>query len=228
MSKCFPKIILTVFTLILILQIVPARALPKAVAFVRKVNGDAEYLKVNHDRWEALKTGTRLNSGDRIRTGEGSLVAIVFTDDKSMMKIRSYSDVTIKTKSSPTQTSKRIVAQFGELWFKIKSGGNQFALETPTGIAAVKGTEFYAVVDKDGNTRIIGIEGIVELITQAGRALLNAGNTGTFSEGSQPEVAESDPDDIPAWAGESGDEKVLEMEFQDQNGTRKKLNIKFK
>jgi hypothetical protein len=228
MLKIYQNILFILLSLVVLLQTVPARALPKAVAFVRKASGDAEYLKFQNDRWKPLKTGDRLNSGDRIRTGEGSLVAIVFTDDKSMMKIRSYSDVTIKTKQTPTNVSKRVFAQFGELWFKVKSGGNQFALETPTGIAAVKGTEFYAVVDKDGNTRIIGIEGIVELITQAGRALLNAGNTGTLTSGDDPQVDESDPKDIPDWAGDSSNEKILEMEFQDQRGNKKKLQIKFK
>ncbi len=145
-----------------------------------------------------------------------------------MMKIRSYSDVTIKAKRSRKKLSKRIFARFGELWFKITSGENQFALETPTGIAAVKGTEFYALVDKNGHTTIIGIEGIVELITRAGRALLKAGNTGKFASGDIPKIGQSDPTEIPDWAGDSANDKTLKMEFQNQKGNKKKLIIKFK
>lgn len=228
MNRTYQSILFLLITIIPLLQTKPVEALPKAIAFVRKASGDAEYLKLKSSHWETLRRGARLNSGDRIRTGDGSLVAIVFTDDKSMMKIRSYSDVTIKAKRSPRTFSKRIFAQFGELWFKITSGNNRFALETPTGIAAVKGTEFYALVDKEGATTIIGIEGLVELITQAGRALLKGGNTGKFASGETPEIKKSEPDEVPDWGEETAGDKTLEMEFQDDKGNKKKLKIKFK
>lgn len=214
-------------TVLITLWVDTGIALPRAIAFVLKASGDVQYRPGTKGTWKRLRSGTRLRSGDRIQTGSMSLVSIVFTDDKSLMKIRSYSDVTIKTKKKQKTLSKRIFAHFGELWFKVTRNQSEFAVETPSGIAAVKGTEFYAIIGKDGQTTIIGIEGIVQLITRLGKALVKAGNSGTFDEDSAPSIGKTEPGKVPSWGDDSPNGDILELEFQDKDGNKKKLRIIF-
>jgi len=211
-----------------VFMIDPLHALPKAVAFVLKVSGDAQYRLGTGGSWKQLKPAVCLKSGDQIKTGMTGLVSIVFTDDKSLMKIRASSELTIKSKRKEQSFSKRIIARFGELWFKIKGNENDFVLETPSGIAAVKGTEFYAIIDQQGNTTIIGIQGIIELISKIGKAVVKSGNTGVLSPRGEPLVNETNPDQIPTWGTDSEDGNSLEIEFQDKKGNKKRLKIIFK
>lgn len=199
---------------------------PKSIALVMKVGGTAKINRLSSGGWENLRMGARLNSGDRIKTAKDALVAIMFTDDRSLMKIRSLSLVTIKARKEKQTISKRIFASFGELWFKVTKGARNLRLETPSGIAAVKGTEFYALITKNGKMKIIGIEGIVELYNKLGSVLVKAGQTGQLVDG-KPIVGKSDPSQIPNWAENAKKEQELQLEFEDSNGNKKTLKIIF-
>ena len=61
-----------------------------------KTKGRAELNKQGIRTWFHRKKGVRLEIGEKIRTDDNSLAALVFTDDKSQLKIRSNSSVTIK------------------------------------------------------------------------------------------------------------------------------------
>jgi len=221
------QIVIAGIILILIsIQLPVSYGYQKSIALVMKATGNAKLNRANNRSWENFNVGTRLNSGDRIKTENNALVAIMFTDDKSLMKVRSQSLVTIQAKKEKQTVSKRIFASFGELWFKVKKGVRNFQLETPSGVAAVKGTEFYAIVTKDGEMKIIGIEGIIQLFNKLGSVLVNAGQTGQIDEG-KPAVEKSDPSQIPDWGEQAKNEKELQLEFEDSDGNKKTLKIIF-
>jgi len=197
----------------------------KEIAFVLKVKGKAEVMPAKQD-WKPLRRGRRLNSGDKVRTGNESLVAVVFTDDRSMMKIRSESEVSFYGERKKRGIAKRISMNIGQMWAKVNPRGAGFRLETPSGVAAVKGTEFYGFIDEFGQTTIIGIEGLVELFNQLGSVLVGQGQTGILKKNAKPGVEKTKS--FEDWAKLDDSESQLEIEFENEEGVKKRMKIRFK
>jgi hypothetical protein len=202
----------------------PAQGASEEVAFVLKITGEARVKTGNAD-WTLLKKGMRLHNQDMIRTGANALVAIVFLDDKTMMKIHADSEVKIVTNKTDKGLHKRIIMEMGQMWSKVVPGRGGFQLETPSGVAAVKGTEFYGLLDENGQTVIIGIEGIVELINELGSVLVKKGETGRSAKGSVPTVGATTG--FEDWASDDQVQE-LDLEFQNDTGVTKHLKIKYK
>ncbi len=195
------------------------------VAIVLKSKGNVKVKKDATKKWSNGDRGLRLDSGDIVKTYENSLAAIMFTDDKSLLKVRDNSILAIRGKRTKNSISKRIACKFGNFWININKQKSKMIVETPSGIAAVKGTEFYGIVDSEGNTLIIVIDGIVQLINKLGEALAKAGQTGKLTKDAAPEVFKTDPSTIPNWADDDKGSNELKFEFQDSDGNKKNLKI---
>ncbi len=223
MKKNTRFFILCIFILSTFLQ--THAAVPgQEIAFVLKVSGNAKF-KTEKTNWTDLSKGTRLRSGDQIRTGTNTLVALVFIDDKTMVKIRSDSEIRLQGEKEPKGISKKLAMNFGDLWARVTPGGAGFRLETPSGVAAVKGTEFYALTDRAGNTTIIGIEGFIEFFNELGSILIGKGQTGSATKGGQPSLSPTQSFDD--WAKQDVVDE-LDIEFQNSEGAKKHLKIKYK
>lgn len=195
------------------------------VALILKSTGTVKLKKETAGTWRLAEKGARLNSGDVIKTGENSLAAIIFTDDKSLLKVRDNSMLAIRGKRSEQSLSKRLVCSLGQFWLKVSQQPSKLVVETPSGVAAVKGTEFYGVVDNEGNATIVVIEGTVQLLNKLGEALVKAGQSGKLTKNGAPEVFPTGPDGRFTWATEGGGNRELLFEFQDSNGNKKHLKI---
>jgi hypothetical protein len=209
----------------------PAPSLEKDIALVLKTTGQVQINSTN-DTWQNAARGTRLHAGAQVRTGDQSLAAIVFTDDKSLLKVRSNSKVVINGKreaasSGSQRIFKTIAMEAGELWAKVTKGTSSFRVETPSGVAAVKGTIFYGALDGEGKFYIICLDGVVELINNLGSVLVKAGQTGISAPNMAPEAHSSTPGEMPNWAGDNDSSGEIEIELHDQNGQKKKLKIRY-
>ncbi|NOZ60948.1 MAG: FecR domain-containing protein [Calditrichaeota bacterium] len=208
---------------------IPAQAqITKDVAIVLKTSGDVRVKKVITKKWYYGKRGVRLDSGDIIKTADNSLAAIMFTDDKSLIKIRDKSMVAIRGKREKNSITKRVLCSLGKFWIKVSKQRAKFVVETPSGIAAVKGTEFYGVVGEDGSTTIIAVEGIVELMNELGKILVRAGESGKLTKNGKPIKYDTPDDQKPDWGGGDENDQELKLEFKDDDGNSKTLRIKYK
>ena len=212
---------------LLMLGIMGSAFAARDVALVLKVRGEARVRRSRFRKtWKPLRKGYRLHGGDRVRTGSDALVAIVFSDDKSLMKIRSESEVAIRGERTKKGFRKRISMSLGQLWAKVTPGGGGFRVETPSGVAAVKGTEFYLLCDESGMTTVIGIEGIVQLFNELGSVMVGKGQTGVLKKNQKPSVEKSQK--VEDWAGEDEGGKEIQIEFENDEGTKKQLKIRYK
>lgn len=214
------------------LLLVPALATASAVrdiAVILKSAGKVEVGSTSSQGWRPAVRGTRLNSENRVRTGGNSMATLIFTDDKSLLKIRSNTEISLQGERQAGTVSKRLTVDVGELWAKITKGRGGYRIETPSGVAAVKGTEFYLLVSEDGAATAIVLDGIVELLNSLGSVLVGSGQTGTMQRGSAP--TSSDSKAIPDWGGENvgvtGEEGMLRIEFQDESGAKRYLLIRY-
>lgn len=203
----------------------------KAIALALKVTGDVKFKKSGTDRTMPLKFGTTLDDGDWIRTGEDGFAVLIFTDDKSQIKLTANTEVTIEGKrDAASNISKRIKMEVGQLFAKVGQQRGSLQVATPTSVASVKGTEFWVIVFEDGTTQVVTLEGLVELLnTQSGRIVnVRPGERGeshtngdvgaaNVPQGEMPK----DPD--PGFSPPHN----IEIEIQDQDGRTRRIIIEY-
>jgi ferric-dicitrate binding protein FerR (iron transport regulator) len=197
----------------------------KDVALMLKTTGKVELKKQGSAAWSAARKGVRIHSGQVVRTGNEAFAALVFTDDKSQLKIRANSSVTINGKREKEGIAKRISLGFGELWAKVTKQNTALRVETPSGVATVKGTEFNALY-LNAIFFVYCQQGLIEVFNQFGSLLLGANEIAKLVQGQAPEHYEGNPNDLFNLGDDEGGNK-LEIEFEDEQGNKKKLIIEY-
>lgn len=220
--------ILPLVTLILLFALLPSNSdASKNIAIVFQTKGTAKIKKAESDKFESLKKAVHINSGDMIKTGDDGSVALIFTDDKSLLRIRPNTEAVIQGKRDMTSVSKRINMEIGALWVNIKEGKGEFKVATPTSVASVKGTEFWALVDKVGDTDLICLDGLIELYNTISTRAVNVSKdyTGRSTRTGELTVERTKSEAIPEI--DETEKRELEIEFEDEHGNKKTLKIKF-
>lgn len=194
----------------------------KAVAIVVKTVGDTQAKQ--QKGWAKMAKGSKLFSGDEVQTKKDGYAAVMFLDDKSVVKVKPNSILKIQGTYEGKSISKQLVMDVGELFVKVSKQKGSFQVATPTSVASVKGTEFW-VSEKDGATTIIGLEGVIELMNKSSgkTGTVSAGQTGK-STGEGVTVEETKEGDVPD-EGELKEE--IRVRFKDADGTEKEVIIKY-
>ena len=200
------------------------------IAVATKVIGSVHYTRGKAGA-KILKKGHIFESGDILKTDNDGFAVLIFIDDKSALKIKENSTLTITGKRGARAIAKEIKMESGTIRVQVrkqKKGG--YIIRTSVSVASVKGTDFWLISDKNTGDSIIGIEGVVMLMNQKSGETLNitSGITGFSTQDGAIQSFKTDPKTIPndPTAGE-GDDKKLEIEFKDASGKRKTLIIKY-
>ena len=200
------------------------------IAITTKALGSVEIEKNKIPGFNSLKAGTILNDGDRIRTGSDGFALIIFIDDKSQLKIKESSEVTITGKKIASTISKNIRMDNGTVRAQInKQRKGEFVIQSTTSVASVKGTDFWFISNSEDGDMLIGIEGIVDLFNVVSGLSVDvtAGNTGTSDDSGNIDVDPTNQNMIPDDPSETEvtDRNQIEIEFEGPNGEIKKLLI---
>ena len=200
------------------------------IAIATKALGSVEIEKKEKPGFNNLKAGTILNDGDRIRTGTDGFALVIFIDDKSQLKIKEDSEVTITGKKIASTISKNIRMDNGTVRAQVnKQRKGEFVIQSTTSVASVKGTDFWFIADSEDGDVLIGLEGIVDLFNVVSGLSVDvtAGNTGTSDDSGNLDIDPTNqntiPDDPSDTEEESGNQ--IEIEFEGPNGEIKKLLI---
>jgi hypothetical protein len=180
--------------------------------------------------------GSLLHSGNIISTSPDSRAAIRFTDDGSIVRMSGGVDLEIRAEGERGALRKTLQINFGELWAKVNKRENaEYRIETPTAVAAVKGTEFYVRVDQDGSTTIITIDGVLDFFSNVGTVEIPAGSTGTITAAdAAPAVAATSNEELQTFGDLAGadatqpdaDDLVeIVIMLQDADGNQKTMTI---
>ena len=199
------------------------------VAIVTKIIGKAEYVRGKKSA-QAIKRGLIVEIGDLITTKKGGFVALLFIDDKSALKIRERSQLTINGKKISKSISKKVNLTKGSVRAQVKEAKN-FIVQTSVSVASVKGTDFWFISDTNTGDSIVGLEGIVTLTNRiSGEKIdVKSGITGLSSKSGSLESFQTDPKNIPIDPSEGDQsEKQLEILFKNSAGEEKKLIIEYK
>ncbi|MBZ0265928.1 FecR domain-containing protein [bacterium] len=181
--------------------------------------------------WAELKMGDLLDEGDFVKTGTDGFTSLIFTDDKSQVKIRPDSEIIISTDVQNGETvGKKISMQVGQIFVDLDKPKGSFIIATPTSIASVKGTEFWILVTSDGMTQIITLEGVVEVTSRTTGETddVGAGNSGRVGPDGNIEIEEIDEEEVPTFGIQEGDTERIEIQFQDEEGNTKRAIIQYR
>jgi len=197
----------------------------KDIALVLKTKGTVGVKNPTQRGYVRAKRGNRLDDGEIIKTGKNSLAALVFTDDKSQIKIRSNSSVTIRGKREKKGIVKRLSLSFGQIWANVTRQKTDMRIETPSGVATVKGTIFNCLF-QDNNFFVFCQQGLLQVANQFGTMRVGANQLVQLTLTSAPQRLQVDPDSIFDLSDEEDGSK-LRIEFEDEQGNKKSLILDF-
>ncbi len=122
------------------------------------VKGDASIKLKGTEKWKNLQLNDTITQGDRIRTGAVGGIEITFGNDFSIfLRPDTSLEITAARKKSAVYLLYKLFLDIGKTISKIKqSTGKEtrFEIQTPSAVAAARGTEFRAGVDSDITTRL--------------------------------------------------------------------------
>ena len=95
---------------------VPAAATENLAAVV-KVEGEVQCQLEADGPWSPLVLGRVLGDGDKVRTGRDGSVALLFLDDKSLLKLAEETEVSFRATREGRTVSKRIWMGTGQLLY---------------------------------------------------------------------------------------------------------------
>ncbi|MCC7430468.1 FecR domain-containing protein [bacterium] len=203
-------------------------------AIVLLSEGKVEISKKGKNSWENCPKGTPVFFGDKIKTGTKGVSKVLFLDDQSVVKIRPNTELEFSGEKKNNKISKDVFMSSGEALIKVIKGKDaDFKVSTPTSVASVKGTEFWTIVFPDGSTKIVGLEGLVELLNKISGKVVNVSinQTGLSEKNGSLASSPTKNTDTPIFEGDTsggkGQIKVLRIKFLDKQGNERTLKIEY-
>ena len=202
------------------------------VAIAIKTKGDVSIIYKGLNLAQVLKPGSPLSHQDKIKTGKNGYIALMYLDDKTVVKMLGNSDLTIMGDRSGNKINKSLDIKYGRVAANVKpQKGKEFRISTPTSVASVKGTEFTIQSDPSTGDSFTLIEGLIEVTNSVtGESMeVQEGETATSTPDGSLDVAETTNDDLDGFEEASIEPPTQELRFEveDENGNIKEILIKF-
>ena len=202
------------------------------VAIAIKIRGDVSVLYKGLNLEQVLKPGSPLSHQDKIKTGKNGYIALMYLDDKTVVKILGNSDLTISGDRSGNKINKSLDIKYGKIAANVKpQKGKEFRISTPTSVASVKGTEFAIQSDPSSGDSFTLIEGLIQVTNSiTGESTqVQEGETAISTPDGSLNVAETTSEDLDGFEEASIEPPTQELRFEveDENGNIKEILIKF-
>lgn len=173
---------------------------------------EGETVVLRGGRSVPLTPGSDIHMSDRIQTGRGSRVAIVFTDGLSLV-VGPESAITLSRHVVGADGSRlgAIYALFGgivRLLAPPRPGPSEIAIVTRAAVASVRSTEWIVDEKPSGSTGVFTVTGVVEVRGERGQAVSLPPGFGT-------DVAPGEAPTAPKrWGQPRVDEAVARLGFR--------------
>lgn len=141
--------------------------------------------------WQSPGLNAPIREGTRIRTGDNSTAEITFEDGVSLL-IRSNASIEIASaeRKGALHSVYRLFLDIGRSVSKIRQNTgaeSRLSIETPSAVAAARGTDFRVSVDSEASTRCEVLAGRVDISGGAGEVTLQPGEGTIVKKGRSPE-----------------------------------------
>ena len=159
---------------------------------------------------EVAQIGGSINNGDAIKVGDYGFAAVIFLDDRSVVKIKPNSQFEFMD----TRNTRSLNIEFGTILNKIETENRNktFRVVSPVSVASVKGTEFAAMINPSGVDQFIGKEGLFDVFNSVSGQTVSVGPGQKALSGSTGSLMQA-----PASPSEYPKDPELENIVEDKN-----------
>ena len=202
------------------------------VAVAIKVKGKVSIIPAETKVKKPLKPGTPLSDQDEIMTAKGSYAALMYLDDKSVVKMMGNSDLVIAGNRSSAGINKSLDISYGKITANIvQQKGREFRIATPTSVASVKGTELAITSDPAMGDSFMLLEGLIEVTNSiTGESTeVSPGETAVSTPEGSLDVHETTTDDMAGFEEAEMEIPTQELRFEveDTDGNIKEIIIQY-
>jgi hypothetical protein len=182
---------------ILVLSILVASTLvgcaPSTLTILSITEGDVSVMKAGTGSWIEAQVGMSLEPGDSVKTGDNSSAIITFFDG-STIELQAGTEIEIASlavstdSGSTTITLKQTIGNTISRVTKLVDPASRYEVETPTGVAAVRGSAMQVYVIEDGTTWITNLEGDIYAVAQGVELQIPQGQQCITRPGQRPQL----------------------------------------
>ncbi len=158
---------------------------PPGGAEIVSVQGKGETLGVKERTWREAVVNQQLAAGASVRTLDSSRMAVLLAD-QTQVRLAANSMIEIKQVSDGAARATQLQQNSGRSWTQSKNVPDKLTVQTPSALAAIRGTDWELVVDDDGTSTLTVLSGQVLLSNEAGSVSIDAGEQGRASKGVAP------------------------------------------
>lgn len=159
------------------------------LATISPVQGDVFWRQETEQDWDPILADQGLNAGNQILTKMDSRARIEYFDG-IIVRVGPNTLFTVAEQSQAQDLNliSRIRLLMGQIFIKHGADyyGGKFEVETPSGVAAVKGTMMSVQITADGQTLVTCLEGVCALSNDRGLVTLTAGQGAAIEDEDQP------------------------------------------
>jgi Flp pilus assembly protein TadD len=175
----------TAMALIGAVSTVAVAAPPAGGGEIVSLQGKGESRAVSDSSWREATVKQQLAQGASVRTLDASRMAVLLFD-QTQVRLAPNSVIEIKQVSDGAARATQLKQSAGRTWAQSKNVPDKLTIETPTALAAIRGTDWEMVVDEDGTSTLTVLSGEVLLSTEQGTINVGAGEQGRATKGVTP------------------------------------------
>ena len=202
--KTLSRSLRSLFLLVILLlvacapQDTPAAAPADLTAELSEVKGDVQAHLSDSGGFAPAGDGLLLYVNGQVRTGESGRARLDLSSG-TLVRVSPSSLFTLES-NEPVRggLETRFTLDFGQMWIILNGGSAE--VETPSGVASVRGSYMMVEVLADGSVQVTCLEGHCRLGNEAGTVNLTDGEKAVIlNAGSPPVAGEMSDEDVSEW-----------------------------
>jgi hypothetical protein len=153
--------------------------------------GSVHVLRTGTQDWSIGRESMVLQTGDKIKTDPGALATITFFDG-SIIDLNGDTEIALDKLSDKTASSAKIIQITQEIGdttsrvVKLVDPASRYEINTPSAVAAVRGSTMVVQVTPDKVTRVYNVEGSISITAQGQEVLIPVGSSSYATPGEPP------------------------------------------
>jgi hypothetical protein len=127
-------------------------------ATISEIQNTVEARESDSAKWRTADTGEQVAAGGGVRTGDESRARLDIDPDKTILRIAPNTEFKLETLSSESgDPVTKFVLEAGKLFVRVTQalGGGSFEVETPSGVATVRGSLMSAGYSRDTGQLVV-------------------------------------------------------------------------
>lgn len=154
-------------------------------AEIVSLEGKGEFREAQASSWRTAAVKQNLFPSNFVRTGDVSRMAILFPD-RTQVRLAQNSTLQIKEAAAGTGAKTILNLNAGRSWVQSKAAPQGLIMETPSALAAIRGTDWEMAVEDDGRSTLSVFSGEVEFSNAQGNVLVGANEQAVAEKGKAP------------------------------------------